>query len=371
MTNHQKINEAYMRQCLSLALRGRGKVFPNPLVGCIIVKDNKVIGTGTHQGVGTPHAEAMALKQSGKKAQGSTLFVNVEPCCHFGNNPPCTDAIIKAKVKRVLYAVKDPHPKVKQGNSQKILQKAGIKVTIGILEKEARKLNEVFLKFHETGKPFVILKLAASLDGKIATKTGESQWITGPDALQYDQLLRRESDAILVGANTVVQDDPQLTVRLPQAKNQRQPLRVILDSKLKIPLSSKVLNMKAKGATLVLTTNKANRIKLKDVRKKGVEVIIVKADKQDHVDFKEVIKLLAQRQIASVLIEGGGEIAASALAAGIVDKLYYFIAPKIIGGRDSKPAIGGESINKLKDAYELRDLSFEKIGQDFLIQGYL
>ncbi|MFC1517614.1 bifunctional diaminohydroxyphosphoribosylaminopyrimidine deaminase/5-amino-6-(5-phosphoribosylamino)uracil reductase RibD [Candidatus Margulisiibacteriota bacterium] len=360
-----------MQQCLVLAAQARGKAFPNPQVGCVIVKQDKIIGRGIHKGPGTPHAEAIALKQAGIKAQGATLYVNLEPCCHFGNNPPCTDAIIKAKLKKVVFAVKDPHPLVKKGNSQKILQKKGIQVLSGILEKEARKLNEIFLKFHETKKPFVILKSAASLDGKIATNTGESQWITGPEALQYDQLLRKDSDAILVGVNTVIKDNPQLTVRDKKNKNIRQPLRIILDSNLRIPLRSKVLNMKAKGATLVLTTNKANKQKLKEVRKKGVEVIIVKADKNSNVDFKETIKLLAKRHISSILIEGGGEIAAAALSAGIVDKLYYFIAPMIISGKNAVPAIGGNGIDKLKQAYSLKDISWGKVGQDLLIQAYL
>lgn len=365
----KKVNDAYLRQCLSLASQMRGKSFPNPLVGCVIVNNNKIVGQGVHQGLGLPHAETIALKQAGKKTQGATLYVNLEPCCHHGNTPPCTEAIIKAKIKKVVFAIKDPNPLVNKGNSQKKLENAGIEVIIGTLEEEAKKLNELFLKFHNTGKPFVSLKLAASLDGKIATTTGESKWITGEQARQYGQLLRKEADSILVGVNTIITDNPELTIR-DNHKQIRQPLRIILDSKLRIPLKAKVLNMKAKGATLVITTKKASKQKIKIIQNKGIEVLTLKNTSTGKVDFKDVIRQLSKRQITSLLIEGGGEIAASAIASKIVDKLYYFIAPIIIGGKDSIPAVGGPGISKLKNAYNLKDISFEKIGTDFLVQGY-
>ncbi|MBU0579978.1 MAG: bifunctional diaminohydroxyphosphoribosylaminopyrimidine deaminase/5-amino-6-(5-phosphoribosylamino)uracil reductase RibD [Candidatus Margulisbacteria bacterium] len=372
MKNHLKAKAAehYMRQCLLLAAQTRGEAFPNPMVGAVIVKDNKIIGQGAHYGPGTPHAEIIALKQAGQKAKDATLYVNLEPCCHFGNTPPCTDAIIKAQIKQVVFAIKDPNPLVKKRNSKNILEKAGIKVNSDILGAEAKKINEVFLKYHQTKKPFVVLKLAATLDGKIATTTGNSKWITGEESRQFVQLLRREAEAILVGINTIIRDNPELTIRNHQSKKIRQPLRVILDSKLRLPLKAKVLNLKSKGATLIFTTKKAKPQKIKDIRNKGVEVVVVKTSPQSQVSLKEAVRYLAKRQITSILIEGGSEVAASAIKNKLVDKLYYFIAPKLIGGRTAVPTIGDLGINKLKQAYNIKDLSVEKIGEDLLVQGY-
>ncbi len=360
----------YLRECLHLAAPLRGVTFPNPLVGCVIVRKDKIVGQGVHRGVGTPHAEAVALAQAGKQAKGSTLYVNLEPCCHFGNTPPCTQAIIKAGIARVVFSVKDPNPLVKNGNSERILKKAGIKVTVGVLEKEARILNEKFLYFYEKGKTFVSLKLAASLDGKIATATGNSKWITGVPARAFVQLLRKESDAIAVGANTVLNDDPELLIRDGVPKKRLQPLRIIFDSNLKIPLSAKVLHMKGKGNTLILTTNDAPGEQIRAFEHLGVEVHVLKKDRAGHVDLEKAVEFLTKRQVTSLLIEGGGEIAAAALNAHIVTKLYYFIAPKIIGGRHAMPAVGGDGVLKVAEALKLNNMTTESIGEDLLVQAY-
>jgi diaminohydroxyphosphoribosylaminopyrimidine deaminase/5-amino-6-(5-phosphoribosylamino)uracil reductase len=370
MPDPKKPAEQYIRECLSLAAPLRGRTFPNPLVGCVIVRNGKVLGRGVHKGPGTAHAEVLALKEAGIAAKGATLYVNLEPCCHYGNTPPCTDAIIKAGIKEVVFSIKDPNPLVKKINSEKILQKAGILVIKGILVKEARQLNEKFLKFHETGRSFVSLKLAASLDGKIATSTGKSKWITGVASREVVQLLRREADAIAVGVNTIIKDDPSLTIKPPLPNGRTQPLRVVFDSKLRIPLTAKVLTLKAKGSTLIFTTTDAPPAQKALIEHHGAEVHVLKKDDHGHVDLREAVTFLAERQITSILIEGGGEIAASAIEAGIVDKLYYFIAPLVIGGKNSIPAVGGTGAKKLQNVFHLKDMTFRQVGEDLLVEGH-
>ncbi len=355
----------YMQVTLELAVKARGKTSPNPMVGAVIVKSGRVIAADYHRKAGRPHAEALALKKAGTRAKGATLYVSLEPCCHTQKRtPPCTDAIIKYGIKEVVVAMVDPNPYV-SGMGIKTLRKAGIRTRTGVLKQEAQRLNEVFLKFITKKEPFVTLKMAQSLDGKIATAKGESKWITGSQSRNKVHKLRREVDAILTGIGTVEADNPSLDCRIGRGKN---PYRIIVDSSLHIPLSSKVLKHDD-GRTIIATTSRASDKKIKFILKGGNQVIVIKAQK-GRVDLKKLMKELGKLEISSLLIEGGSSISASALSDGIVDKVMFFSAPKIIGGTDSLSSVGGSSPARLSSAIELRDIKVTAYGKDFLIEGY-
>ncbi|UCD34311.1 MAG: bifunctional diaminohydroxyphosphoribosylaminopyrimidine deaminase/5-amino-6-(5-phosphoribosylamino)uracil reductase RibD [Nitrospiraceae bacterium] len=356
----------YMGKALALAARAKGRTSPNPLVGALVVKGDRIIAQGYHRKAGTPHAEAAALKRAGGLAAGATLFVTLEPCCHTGKRtPPCTEAIIQSRIKKVVAAMIDPNPHV-SGRGLKELRKAGIKTRSGVMMAEARKLNEAFIKHVTTKEPFVILKIAQSLDGKIATARGESQWITGPKARTKVHELRNEVDALLVGIGTVRKDDPSLDCRMRGGRN---PYRVIVDSRLEIPLKAKVLNF-TDGKTIIASAQGADRRARKTLAGKGVQVLTV-SGRTGSVDLRDLMKHLGNLGIMSVMIEGGSSIAASALAARIVDKVMFFVAPKIIGGTDAVPSVGGLSPALLKNAMQLRDVQVSRYGNDMLIEGYI
>lgn len=350
-----------MRLCLRVASKGKGFVSPNPLVGAVVVKEGRILGKGYHPAYGAPHAEVFALQEAGEEARGATLYVNLEPCAHYGKTPPCTKAIIKAGIKEVVIGMSDPNPLVR-GKGIKELQEAGIDVKIGVLEEEARRLNETYIKFITEGIPFVTLKMAQSLDGKIATKSGESRWITGEKARQFVHRLRREYDAVLVGAGTVLADNPSLRV---YGKG-RDPMRIVLDGKGRVSPSAKVFQTGVRR--FVFTTSSASPSWVKELQDRGVEVIISKGKK---VDIEGMLKELGKRGIASLLVEGGGETAASFLEAGVVDKLLFFIAPIIIGGREAKTSVEGEGCQNLSEAIKLNYSRIRKIGEDILIEAYL
>ena len=358
-------DKIYMHKALELAARARGKTSPNPMVGAVIVKSGRIIAADYHRKAGTPHAEALVLKKAGTRAKGATLYVNLEPCCHTRKRtPPCTDAIIEYGIKKVVVAMVDPNPYV-SGLGIKTLRKAGIMTGTGILKKEAHKLNEVFIKFITKNEPFVTLKIAQSLDGKIATAKGESKWITGPRARNEVHKMRREVDAILTGMGTVKKDNPSLDCRISRARN---PYRIIVDSSLRIPLSSKVLKHRD-GKTIIATTTRASDKKITSIVNGGNQVLVIKK-KKDSVDLKELKKELGKMGISSLLIEGGSSISASALSARIVDKVMFFFAPKIIGGIDSIPSVGGNSPSRLSNAIGLKDFKVTAYGKDFLFEGY-
>jgi len=339
-------DEKYIKIALELAGRAKGMTSPNPCVGAVIVKNGRIVGRGYHRFAGGAHAEVYALRQAGDKARGATLYVSLEPCSHFGKTPPCVDSIIKAGIKRVVAAIEDPNP-LNNGRGIKELKRSGIKADVGILEEEARELNEDFIKYITRKIPFVIVKVAQSLDGKIATRTGDSKWISGEKAREFVHELRSRVDAVLVGANTVLKDDPLLTARV-KGRKVKQPLRVILSGSSKIPPKARVLNSE------------------------GGEVMIAAPKKRGgRVDIKSLLKKLAERGIMSVLIEGGGETIASAFAAGTVDKVYFFVAPKIIGGRKALTSVEGEGVGKAAKAIKLKDVKLRKIEDDFLIEGYV
>ena len=360
-------DEGFMRQALALAREGLGLTNPNPLVGAVIVRDGEIVGRGCHQRAGMEHAEILALRQAGERARGATLYVNLEPCCHTGRTAPCTRALIAASLNRVVAGIEDPNPLV-AGRGVHELREAGIQVSVGVLEGECRQLNEVFIKYISTGSPFVTAKVAMTLDGKIATRTGESRWITGEAARQKAHQLRSQVDAILVGARTVQTDDPELTVRLPGRTWPRQPLRVILDSKLSISLVYKVFQDGQN--TLVVCTEQAPAERLVALEKKGISWLILPSQ-EGRVDLSALVQELGKRTISHLLIEGGGEVIGVALKARIVDKVVFFIAPKILGGGAAVPAVGGPDLDCLAEASSLTGVTVDRVGEDILVAGYL
>ncbi len=358
----------FMEHALKLAARARGCTSPNPMVGAVIVQNGEIVGEGYHRKAGDAHAEIHALNQVKGLAQGATMYVTLEPCCHWGRTPPCTEAVIRAKLANVLIAMKDPNPQV-AGNGIRQLEEAGIPVQVGLCESESRQLNEVFIKYITTQRPFVILKSAISLDGKIATASGESQWITSEASRQKGHEVRAQVDAILVGIGTVLQDNPSLTTRLSDRKNE-DPIRVIVDSHGRTPLGAKVFNPDSNAGTLIAVTEKAPIEKIEALKTAGADVLILQTQ-EGRVCLSALMRELGRREITSVLIEGGGEINAAALQAGIVDKLMFFIAPKLIGGKDAPGPISGAGIAHLAETFELRNTKISQIGADFLIEGYL
>lgn len=311
----KKKDERYMRIALDLASRARGKTSPNPMVGAVIVKNNRIVGKSYHKKAGQAHAEINALRQAGKTAKGAALYVTLEPCCFFGRTPPCTDAIVKAGIKKVVIAAKDPNP-LNKGRGIGILRRHKIAVKSGVLQKEAQRLNEIFEKYITTKMPFVILKMAQSLDGKIATKTGDSKWITSEEARKFVHKLRSEVDAVMIGANTARIDKP----RLKQSK---------------------------------------------------MKIIVRSAKKKGRANLKRLLRNLANKQITSILCEGGGELAWSLLKEGLVDKVLFFVAPKIIGGRCAKTSVEGAGVSRVKNAINLKGIKASVVGDDILIERYL
>ncbi len=363
-------DKKFMREAIELARSQMGKTSPDPMVGAVIVKDGKIISTGYHSEQCTPHAEAFAIEKAGEKAKGATLYLNLEPCCHYGYNPPCTHAVIKSGIKRVVAAMQDPNPLV-NGKGFTEIREAGIEVTEGVLEEEARELNEAFIKYISKSLPFVILKNAMSLDGKVATKTGDSLYISGVGSRQYVHLMRLYVDAILTTVNTVKIDDPQLTVRdIGNEKlTKRDPKRIILDPNADIPLGSKILKNEPEK-TIVVVTKKAPKEKIAKILKTGADVIKTE-DPGVEIDLNDLMAELAEDKIMGIMIEAGGNFAAAALKAGIVDKVLYFIAPKLIGGAAAPTPLMGGGIEKLSEITHLKNVTYKQLGEDMMVQGYI
>ena len=359
-----------MKRALDLARHGSGRTSPNPLVGAVVVKAGQIVGEGYHQKAGTPHAEIHALNAAGENAKGARLYTNLEPCCHWGRTPPCTEALLQAGVTEVYVAETDPNPNV-AGKGIRQLQEAGVRVHVGLCAEEAARLNEVHKKYIQTGKPFVILKIAMSLDGKIATASGESQWITAEASRQRGHEIRDTVDAILVGRGTVVHDDPALTTRLRDRQGQ-DATRIVLDSHGRTSTEARIFNSKSRAGVIIAVTPAAPPQNVDALKKAGAEVISVPAAR-GKVCFKRLMERLGAREITSVLIEGGGETNAAAVAAGVVDKVMCFVAPKLIGGRDAPGPIGGEGAPTLKDVPQLQRIRITPIpdSDDLLIEGYL
>lgn len=357
-------DEKYMKLAMQLAGNAIGRTSPNPLVGAVIVKDNRVVGCGWHRKAGTPHAEIHALNQAGELAQGADVYVTLEPCAHYGKTPPCAKALVEAKVKNVYGGLLDVNPKV-AGKGFKILEDAGIHVEYGFLQDELRKQNEVFFKWIEHKKPFIVLKVAMTLDGKIATATGQSKWITNETSRAYGYKLRDIYDGIMVGINTVIEDNPMLTARVDGGKN---PIRIVVDSSLKIDINANVVQDKS-VKTIIATTDKADKDKILKLQAQDIDVIVVDKDENDKVDIEKLLDILGQQNICSILVEGGATLSGSFVAKKLVDKVYFFIAPKIVGGKEAKTPVAGTGILNLQEALALKDIQIEKLEEDILIIG--
>ncbi|MGA2465803.1 MAG: bifunctional diaminohydroxyphosphoribosylaminopyrimidine deaminase/5-amino-6-(5-phosphoribosylamino)uracil reductase RibD [Thermodesulfobacteriota bacterium] len=360
-----KNDEHWMKRALRLAEKGRGRTSPNPMVGAVLVKNGKVVGEGYHIKAGADHAEIIALRQAGEKARGATLYLNLEPCIHYGRTPPCAPAVIEAKVKRVVIGMEDPNPLVR-GRGLESLKRAGLDVEVGILEKECRRLNEAFCKYILKKEPFVILKVAATLDGKMATREGDSKWISGETSRQFVHRMRDQVDGVLVGIGTVLKDDPQLTTRI---KKGRDPYRIILDSRLRIPEEAKVIGNSPSKA-IIATTELADRDKIERLEKRGVRILILDS-KQGKVDLKSCLPKLGEIEIMSLMVEGGSQINGSFLDEGLIDKIFLFFSPKLIGDKEALGIFGGSGKATLKEAISLNELRVRRIGEDILIEGYV
>lgn len=358
----------FMSRAIELAINGIGTTKTNPLVGCVIVKDGKIIGEGYHKTFGSNHAEVNAIedaKRRGENLEGSTIYVNLEPCSHHGKTPPCADRIIKEKISRVVIGNCDPFKEV-QGRGIEKLESSGIEVKCGVLEEECTSLNERYFTYIKNKRPFVVLKAGMTLDGKIATKTFESQWITSEESRKFSHELRGMCDAIMVGINTVLKDDPSLNVRA--GRYPHSPARIIVDSKLRISQSAKVLSKDLENIAIIATTDSYDREKFEILSKmENVRIVIVK-DKNGRVDLRDLLEKLKEFNISSILLEGGGSLNASMLKENLVDKFYFFIAPKIIGA-DGISAIGRMGIEKIDEVLNLKDVEVSKISTDILIKG--
>lgn len=361
-------DSAYMAMALKLARRGAGYTSPNPMVGAVVVKNGRVVGKGYHRAVGTAHAEVNAIENAGAEARGATLYVTLEPCNHTGRTPPCTEKILEAGIRRVVVAMPDPNPNV-TGGGNAYLSSRGIDITCGVLEEKALRLNECFVKHVRTGLPFVLLKCAATMDGRLATRTGDSKWITGPKARRFVHRIRHEVDAIMVGAGTALADDPSLTARLENKKT-RNPRRVILDTGLTLPETAKVLRPATDSDTILVAGPGApdeKKARLAGLGATILEMPLVGG----RIDLADLMKRLGKMGITSLLVEGGGSVLASALRDGIADKVLFFYAPKILGGDDGVPICRGPGAALISDAVALEHIRVRRFDDDVMIEGYI
>ncbi len=352
-----------MKVALKLAEMGRGFTSPNPVVGAVVVKDGKIIGKGYHRRAGESHAEVIALQEAGKNAEGATLYVNLEPCVHWGKTPPCVERIKTAKVKRVVIGTIDPNPLVNTKGVE-FLEKSGIETKVGVLEDEAKEINKPFFKSITKGIPFVSVKMAMTLDGKIATFTGDSKWISSEDSRKYVHLLRFENDAIMVGAGTIIKDDPLLTIRYGKDK---EIIRVIIDSNLSVPENAKILNTLNKGKIILFTGKIRNHEKLKKLRERGIEVVSFNTDEK--IQLLEVLKYLNKIGCNSVVAEGGYTLVTSLIENSLVDRFFIFVSPKLAGGENAPTLFEGTGFSKISDSIKLRNIKRIFIGDDTLIIG--
>lgn len=365
---NKKDDTYYMKKALELAKKGEGYVSPNPLVGAVVVKEGEIVGSGYHQKAGTPHAEVHAIEDAGEKAKGATLYVNLEPCCHIGKTPACSLKIINSDIKRLVVGMVDPNPKV-AGKGIEQLKKAGIEIKTGVLEDEAKKLNEIFIKNMKENAPYIYLKTAQTIDGFLATSTGDSKWVTNEKAREYGHKLRHKVYAILIGIGTILSDDPRLTTRLKNKKG-IDPIRIVLDSKLRTPLDANIINKKSDNKTIIFTSKNYNKEKFDKFKDKdNVQVVILSLDNNNNLDLDEMLKILYDMEVTSILIEGGGEVNHSFIHQGLIDKIYTFIAPKILGGNDGIPSFKGEGIKSMQEIFKLKKIEYEVIDDNFLIIG--
>jgi diaminohydroxyphosphoribosylaminopyrimidine deaminase/5-amino-6-(5-phosphoribosylamino)uracil reductase len=367
----------FMEMAYGLAGKARGYASPNPLVGSVIVRRGGVVGCGYHAEAGQPHAEIMALRMAGRRAKGATIYITLEPCVHWGRTPPCVDSLLSAGLVRAVISAHDPNPLVHRRGAAR-LRAAGLEVSVGLLGERNARLNETYIKFITRKVPFVTLKAAASLDGKIASRTGDSKWISAPATRDYVHLLRGESDALMVGVNTLIRDDPRLTVRHP-TWGKKRITRVILDSMLRFPLSAGILGTLDRGRVIVFGREGAPTGNAQALRERGVEVVLVDRPLKDGgfegpVDegggLEAVLAELGRREIASVLVEGGGRLETSFLERRLADKIVLTVSPKLIGGRDARGVFEGEGAASVREALALRSLEAFRLGDDLILEGY-
>jgi diaminohydroxyphosphoribosylaminopyrimidine deaminase/5-amino-6-(5-phosphoribosylamino)uracil reductase len=361
-------DENFMQMALELAARGRGFTSPNPLVGAVVVNAGVVAGRGFHQFAGGPHAEVGAIDDAGAAARGATLYVNLEPCNHTGRTPPCTLKILEAGLKRVVIGMRDPNPRVIGGGAE-FLKDQGVEIRLGVCEEAAQELNEVFVKYIRTGRPFVTAKCAATLDGRIATRSGDSKWVTGEASRAFGHELRHAADAIMVGAGTVAADDPLLTTRLPDRRS-KDPIRIVLDARLRTAPTAKVLNHASPAETILVAGREAPAHARARMNLKGVRVIDAET-REGWIELDGLMDQLGKMGVTSVLIEGGSRVLGSAFRAGIVDKICFFYAPRISAGDDGLPICSGPGPEKMQDCLRLERIRTRRFGDDVMIEGYV
>jgi diaminohydroxyphosphoribosylaminopyrimidine deaminase/5-amino-6-(5-phosphoribosylamino)uracil reductase len=361
----KRTDEYYMNLAIKLALKAKGKTYPNPMVGALVVKDDKILGRGFHAKAGLPHAEIIALDEAGKNSKGATLFVTLEPCMHFGRTAPCVDRIIGSRVKEVVVGMIDPNP-LNNGKGVAILKEHGIKVRVGVLEDKLIRLNEVFIKYITKKMPFVMVKTAESLDGRIATRIGDSKWITSDKSRGFAHRLRQDFDAIMVGVNTVLRDNPKLDAWF----SKKQPVKIVVDSQLSTPQDSNIFSRGASVIIVTLPTKSGQETENRRILVDKAKILEVK-EKGGQINLKDMLKKLFQLGIKSVLVEGGGTLNGSLFDEGLVDKIMFFISPKIIGGKDAIGSVMGHGIARVERSIRIKDLKLRRFGEDILIEGYV
>jgi diaminohydroxyphosphoribosylaminopyrimidine deaminase/5-amino-6-(5-phosphoribosylamino)uracil reductase len=357
-------DEHWMRKVLRLAEKGRGRTSPNPMVGAVLVKNGNVVGKGYHAKAGEDHAEIVALQQAREEAKGAVLYLNLEPCTHYGKTPPCTPQVIQSKVKRIVIGMEDPNPLVK-GRGVEALKKAGIEVELGILEKECRRLNEAFCKYILKKEPFVILKVAATLDGKIATRNGDSKWISGEASRYLVHQLRDQVDGVIVGIGTVLKDDPELTARIRKG---RDPYRIILDSQCKTPEEAKVIGT-SPSKTIIASTPIAPKDRIEKLKKKGAQVLLLDS-KAGKINLKSCLSKLGEIGMMSLMVEGGSQVNGSFLDEGLIDKFLLFLSPKMMGDPQALGIFGGRGVSSLQEVIALKEMKTRRVGKDILLETY-
>lgn len=361
----KKNREYYMNIAMRLALKAKGRTSPNPMVAALVVKKGRIVGRGYHKKCGLAHAEVVALDAAGTLSKDATLYVTLEPCTHFGRTPPCVDRIIKSGIKEVIVGMLDPNP-LNNGKGIHILRQNKIKVHVGVLEEDLRKLNEVFIKYILKKMPFVTVKVAESLDGKIATSRGDSKWITSDKSRFRAHRLRQDYDAVMVGVNTVLRDNPKLDAWF----SSKQPMKIIVDSQLSTPRDANVFATKNKVIVVTLSSRPGQETENRKMLSEKASILEVK-EKEGQVNLKDMMKKLARLEITSILVEGGGTLIGSLFDEALVDKVLFFISPKIIGGKEAISSVMGKGVGRIEEAIKLKDVRWKRCGEDFLIEGYI
>ncbi|MBN2831601.1 MAG: bifunctional diaminohydroxyphosphoribosylaminopyrimidine deaminase/5-amino-6-(5-phosphoribosylamino)uracil reductase RibD [Candidatus Omnitrophica bacterium] len=358
-------HDYYMNLAMRLALKGKGKTYPNPMVGALVVKKGRIIGRGFHAKAGLPHAEIIALDEAGKNAKGATLFVTLEPCAHFGLTPPCVNRIIESRIKEVIIGMIDPNP-INNGKGIAILKQFGVRVKVGFLEDRLKRMNEVFIKYITKKLPFVTVKVAQSLDGRIATRTGNSKWITSDKSRGVAHRLRQDFDAIMVGVNTVLRDNPKLNAWF----SKKQPIKIIIDSQLSTPREASIFSKGSQIIIVTLSTKAGQETENRKILAQEARILEVK-EKAGQINLKDCFKKLLKMGISNILVEGGGTLNGSLFDEGLVDKIMFFLSPKIIGGKDAISSVMGRGVARVERSVKIKDLKLIKLGEDFLVEGYI